>query len=116
MRKVLVSLRGGQNNDLAGDDIPAEWSRLHDELTKLCRSGEADRQCAVNTLLAEAEKAKWPESRNNVVHGYWWLVPMGEEFVMARYFHQRQIKLQRTRTRPPSSCRSSPDVCSARVP
>ena len=73
MRKVLVSLRGGQNHDLSGDDIPAEWSRLHEALDTVCKTDVTDLKTKLKTLLDEAESAKLRERRNDLIHGYWWL-------------------------------------------
>ena len=87
MRKVLVSLKGGQNADLADRDIPADWNQLHTKLKALCRTGQTELQRSVELLLDEAERSKIRDSRNHVIHGYWWLVAMGDDFVAGRYFH-----------------------------
>jgi hypothetical protein len=44
MRKVIVSLRGAENEDLAGTEMPAEWSRLDAELEKLCADESTELQ------------------------------------------------------------------------
>lgn len=85
MKRVLVSLLGGQNHDLA--DVPADWSRLQSELERLSRKAETGLQAAVIELLSGHEATHLRESRNNVIHGYWWLIPMGrDELVVSRYF------------------------------
>jgi len=90
MRKVFVSLRGGVNRDLAGEDIPAEWSRLHEALLKLCESSTNDIATKLKALLDEAEADSLRESRNDIIHGYWWLIPMQDDVAtVARYYHPK---------------------------
>lgn len=90
MRKVFVSLRGGVNRDLAGEDIPAEWSRLHEALLKLCESNTNEIATKLKALLEDAETKNLRESRNDIIHGYWWLIPMQDDVLtLARYFHPK---------------------------
>lgn len=99
MRKVLVSLRGGENEDLAGTEMPAEWSRLHAELEDLCADESTELKRSVKNLLGQAESAGMRETRNHIVHGYWWLIPMSERLYCARYFHPKS-GLAPTNSRP----------------
>jgi hypothetical protein len=44
---------------------------------------------AQKSLLDQAETAALREARNNIVHGYWWLIPMSDRLYCARYFHPK---------------------------
>lgn len=90
MKRVLVTLRGGKNSDLAAADVPAEWSVLEDKLKKAAKPQETDLQSEVFELLSRPEVADLRNGRNDVVHGCWWLIPMGTAgFVSSRYYRPR---------------------------
>jgi hypothetical protein len=99
MKRVLVTLRGGQNSDLARAEVPAEWSILEDKLKRASKPHQTTLQKAVFELLAGAEVSSLRDGRNDVVHGYWWLIPMGTDgLVSSRYYrpkkHQQQAPAQ----------------------
>jgi hypothetical protein len=95
MKRVLVTLRGGRNSDLAGEDVPAEWSILEDKLKKASKPQETPLQKAVFELLSGAGVGELREGRNDVVHGCWWLIPMGTDgLVSSRYFRQKKNQPQ----------------------
>lgn len=90
MKRALVTIRGGKNSDLAAPDVPAEWSVLEDKLKKASKPQETDLQAAVFDLLSRPEVADLRNGRNDVVHGYWWLIPMGTAgLVSSRYYRPR---------------------------
>ncbi|MFL0243158.1 hypothetical protein, partial [Mycobacterium sp. SMC-17] len=91
MKRVLVTLRGGKNSDLAGEDVPADWKLLEDQLTKAAKPRETLLQKAVFELITEAGVRELREGRNDVVHGYWWLIPMGSDgLVSSRYYRPKK--------------------------
>ena len=95
MKRVLVTLRGGRNSDLAGEDVPAEWSILEDKLKKASKPQETPLQKAVFELLSAVGIGELREGRNDVVHGCWWLIPMGADgLVSSRYFRQKKNQPQ----------------------
>lgn len=90
MKRVLVTLRGGKNTDLAGADVPAEWSVLQDTLKKASNPQLTDLQKAVFELLSGDVVTTMRDGRNDVVHGYWWLIPMGTTgLVSSRYYRPK---------------------------
>jgi hypothetical protein len=87
MKRVLVTLRGGRNKDLAGPEVPAEWSSLQAKLEKASKPRRTDLQVAVAELFSGEEAARLRDGRNDVVHGYWWLIPVGANgLVSSRYY------------------------------
>lgn len=87
MKRVLVTLRNGRNKDLAGTGVPAEWSSLQDKLERACKAKQTGLQIAVDELLSVGEVEELRCRRNDVVHGYWWLIPMGTNgLVSSRYY------------------------------
>lgn len=87
MKKVLVSLRGGEA-DLMSRDLPTVWADLVKELRKFC-DDSTELVSKLKTLLDEAEENKLNDQRNDVVHGYWWMVSAHEHLVNARYYRPR---------------------------
>jgi hypothetical protein len=95
MKRVLVTLRGGRNSDLAGADVPAEWSLLEDKLKKASKPKQTALQKSVFELLSGAEVPNLRDGRNDVVHGYWWLIPMGSDgLVSSRYYRPKKYQQQ----------------------
>ncbi|MFA4081889.1 hypothetical protein [Mycobacteroides salmoniphilum] len=90
MKRVLVTLRGGKNSDLAAADVPAEWSTLEDRLLKSSKAQQTDLQRAVYDIVSKPEVAGLRDGRNDVVHGYWWLIPIGTaQLVSSRYYRPK---------------------------
>ncbi|WP_344255701.1 hypothetical protein [Mycolicibacterium llatzerense] len=95
MKRVLVTLRDGKNSDLAAADVPADWSALEDKLTKAAKPQETPLQKAVFELLTRAGVNELREGRNDVVHGHWWLIPMGTDgLVSSRYYRPKKDQQQ----------------------
>jgi hypothetical protein len=94
-RCVLVTLRGGRNSDLAGVNVPAEWSILEDKLKKASKPRQTTLQKAVYELLSGADITNLRDGRNDVVHGYWGLIPMGTDgLVSSRYYRPKRNQPQ----------------------
>lgn len=73
LKKVLVSLTGGENRDLASKNVPADWNELHTKISKLCKNNPSDLAQRVAEQLDAAEAEGLRDTRNNIVHGSWWL-------------------------------------------
>ncbi|UXA14073.1 hypothetical protein KXD97_09985 [Mycobacterium sp. SMC-8] len=87
LKKVLVSLTGGTNRDLASKDVPADWNPLHTKISKLCEADPSDLAQRVAKLLEAAEKERLRDIRNNVVHSNWWLAGFDSgELWSGRYY------------------------------
>lgn len=103
LRKVLVTMTGGQNTKLASKDIPTEWKALEDKIRKLCKNNSSELSQNVLDHFAVADKMGFRTIRNDIVHGCWWLVPVGPDELLwsGRYYAGGK--------QPPGSVHGSPE-------
>lgn len=88
LRKVLVSLNGWRNEDLARKDVALDWSALHAKVETLCEGNSSDLAQSVVELL-KTEAAGLRDARNNIVHSYWWLPALDSgELWSGRYYNK----------------------------
>ncbi|EHB55133.1 hypothetical protein MycrhDRAFT_2327 [Mycolicibacterium rhodesiae JS60] len=91
LRKVLVSLTGGQNEDLAGKDVSLDWSKLHAKIEKHCKRDPSELAQRVDQLLKAARASTLRDTRNNIVHSYWWVMALDSDEVWSgRYYNRGQ--------------------------
>lgn len=91
LRKVLVSLTGGQNEDLGGKDVSLDWSKLHTKIEDHCKRDASELAQRVDQLLKTAEASTLRDIRNNIVHSYWWVMALDSDEVWSgRYYNRGQ--------------------------
>jgi hypothetical protein len=88
MKKVLITLRGGEH-DLLDPSLPGDWDNLEKELRALC-DGSDQTRIDLMAILDEAEQKRLRDKRNDAVHGYWWLVRVHDRLINARYYRPKK--------------------------